>query len=150
MNAINAITANEPIPADAAIVRKEFIVEAPVEFVWSALRDFGALTTRLVRGFVTDCKLDGTARIVTFANGSISREELVEWSDADRRLVYTIPSERMTWHRASAEVAPEGEGRTRFVWTTAVAPAALGDYISGQMDAGVVALKATLEADAAR
>lgn len=144
------VTANEPTPAGAAIVRKEFTVDAPVEFVWSALRDFGALTTRLVRGFVTDCRLEGTARIVTFANGSVAREELVEWKDAERRLVYTIPSEHMQWHRASAEVAPAEEGKTRFVWQTAVVPAAVGAYIDGQMDQGVAALKATLEADAAR
>lgn len=141
------ITENDPIPAEAEIVTKDFVIDAPVDFVWSALRDFGALTTRLVRGFVTECRLEGTARIVTFANGSVACEELVAWSDADRRLVYTIPSEQMTWHRASAEVGDAGEGRTRFVWTTAVAPAAIAAYISGQMDFGVAALKATLEAD---
>jgi hypothetical protein len=144
------VSATEPVPADAATVRKDFTVDAPVEFVWSALRDFGALTTRLVRGFVTGCRLEGTARIVTFANGSVAREELVEWDDAERRLVYTIPSAQMRWHRASAEVSANPDGTTRFVWTTAVAPAEIGAYIDGQMDLGVAALKATLEADASR
>jgi uncharacterized protein YndB with AHSA1/START domain len=145
---MTVITATEPVPIDAAVVRKDFTIDAPVEFVWSALRDFGALATRLVRGFVTDCRLEGTARIVTFANGSVAREELVEWDDAGRRLVYTIPSAQMRWHRASAEVSANAGGTTRFVWTTNVAPAEIGAYVDGQMDLGVAALKATLEADA--
>ena len=33
-----SVTAHEAIPTDAAIVRKDFTIEAPVEFVWSALR----------------------------------------------------------------------------------------------------------------
>lgn len=147
---MTAITATTPIPDGAACVRKDFTVDASVEFVWSALRDFGALTTRLVRGFVTDCRLEGTARIVTFANGSVAREELVEWNDGERRLVYTIPSAPMRWHRASAEVSANPDGTTRFVWTTNVAPAEIGAYISEQMDLGVTALKATLEGDAKR
>lgn len=145
---MTAITTTSPIPDDAASIRKDFTVDAPVDFVWSALRDFGALTTRLVRGFVTDCRLEGTARIVTFANGSVAREELVEWDDGDRRLVYTIPSAQMRWHRASAEVGANADGTARFVWTTNIAPAEICAYICEQMDLGVAALKATLEADA--
>ena len=143
------VTASEPVPAEAATIRKEFTIEAPPAFVWSALRDFGALATRLVRGFVTDCRLEGTARIVTFANGSVAREELVEWSDAGRRVVYAIASERMRWHRASAEVRANADETTRFVWTTHVAPAEIGAYVNAQMDLGVAALKATLEEHAA-
>ena len=45
------------------------------------MRDFGALHTRLVPGFVTDTKLDGDARIVTFANGTVARELLVDCDD---------------------------------------------------------------------
>ena len=49
--------------------------------VWDALRDFGALHTRLVPGFVTDTRLDGDARIVTFSNGTVAREILVDCDD---------------------------------------------------------------------
>ena len=70
------------------------------EDVWDALRDFGALHTRLVPGFVTDTKLDGDARIVTFANGTVAREVLVDCDDKKRRLVYAIKSERLTQHCA--------------------------------------------------
>lgn len=142
------MTPNEPIPADAAIVVKDVVIEAPPDLVWSALRDFGAVDTRLAPGFVTACRLEGTARLCTFANGSVAREELLAWDDAARCLTYTIPSERMTWHRATAQVHEAPGGATRFVWTTAVAPAALADYISPQMDLGVAAMSRTLEATA--
>ena len=42
----------------------------------------------LVPGFVLDARLDGDARIVTFANGTVARELLVDCDDARRRLVY--------------------------------------------------------------
>jgi len=40
-----------------ASIRREFLVDARPEDVWDAVRDLGALQTRLVPGFVTDCKL---------------------------------------------------------------------------------------------
>jgi hypothetical protein len=60
-----------------------------------------------VPGFVTDTKLDGDARIVTFANGTVAREILVDCDDAKRRLVYAIVSERIKQHSASAQVFAE-------------------------------------------
>ena len=68
-----------------ASIHKEIIIDASPADVWDALRDFGALHTRLVPGFVTDTKLDGEARIVTFANGTVAREVLVDSDDKQRR-----------------------------------------------------------------
>jgi hypothetical protein len=45
-----------------ASIRREFFIEAPVTAVWDAVRDVGALHTRLVPGFVTGCKLKRGAR----------------------------------------------------------------------------------------
>ena len=52
-----------------ASIRREFLIDARPEEVWDAVRDLGALHTRLVPGFVTDCKLEEGARMVTFARG---------------------------------------------------------------------------------
>lgn len=41
-----------------ASIRREVVIRARPEQVWDALRDVGALHTRLVRGFVTDVKLE--------------------------------------------------------------------------------------------
>jgi len=127
-----------------ASIHKDFPVDAPADEVWDALRDFGAVHTRLAPGFVTDCKLDGEARIVTFANGTTARELLVDSDDERRRLVYAIISERLKQHSASAQVIADGEARCRFVWITDVLPHEIAPYISAQMDAGVAAMQKAL------
>ena len=66
-------------------IHKDIPIAAPASDVWDAVRDFGALHTRLVPGFVLDTKLDGEARIVRFANGTAARELLVACDDARRR-----------------------------------------------------------------
>ncbi|VIO80999.1 SRPBCC family protein [Bradyrhizobium ivorense] len=127
-----------------ASIYKDIPIDAPADQVWDALRDFGAVHTRLAPGFVTDSKLDGDARIVTFANGSVARETLVDCSDSRRRLVYAIKSERLTQHSASAQVFAEGDGRCRMVWITDVLPNEIASYIDAQMDLGAAAMQKAL------
>jgi len=130
-----------------ASVVKDFHVNAPVEDVWDALRDFYAVHERLAPGFLTAMQKEEGARILTFANGSVAREVLVSIDDDRRRIVYTIPSERLAYHGASAQVFPDGKG-CRFVWITDLLPDAMAPYISAQMDEGVKAMTAKLEAHA--
>ncbi len=127
-----------------ASIHKDFSIDAPAHEVWDALRDFGALHTRLAPGFVTDCKLEGETRNVTFANGTTARELLVDCDDERRRLVYAVISERVKQHSASAQVIPESEGRCRFIWITDVLPHEIAPYISAQMDAGAAAVQKAL------
>jgi hypothetical protein len=124
-----------------ASIHKEIFLGAPAGDVWSALADFGALHTRLVLGFVTDTKLDGDSRIVTFANGSVARERLVDCDHDRRRLVYAIVNERITQHSASAQVFADGPARCRFVWTAVVLPNEIAPYMSEQMDLGLAAMQ---------
>jgi hypothetical protein len=49
-------------------------IEAPAHKVWEAVREWGAIKTGLVPGFVTDITLEPLARVVTFANGMTVRE----------------------------------------------------------------------------
>jgi len=132
-----------------ASVYKEIIIDASPDHVWDALRDFGALHTRLAPGFVTDTKLDGDARIVTFSNGTVAREILVDCNDARRRLVYAIVSERIKQHSASAQVFAESDGRTRFVWIADVLPNEVAPYMDAQMDLGLQAMQKALARNAA-
>ena len=135
-----------------ATIRKQIDLAAPADDVWDALRDFHALHTRLVPGFVVDSKPDGDdARIVTFANGAVAREVLVGIDDAARRLAYHIPEglPGCTHHSASAEVIGMDDG-CRFVWVTDVLPDELADLVSPMMDAGADALRATLDGVSAR
>jgi hypothetical protein len=64
-----------------ATIHKEIEIERTKEFVWDAIRDVGAIHKRLVPGFVVDCRLEGDSRIVTFANGMVARELIVNVDD---------------------------------------------------------------------
>ncbi|MGP8120243.1 MAG: SRPBCC family protein, partial [Xanthobacteraceae bacterium] len=112
--------------------------------------DFGAVHTRLAPGFVTDCRLeDSHTRIVTFANGVVAREILVDRDPQARRLAYAIVGGRLTQHNASAQVFAEGEQRCRFVWIADFLPNELADYFGAQMELGAAAMRAALEKQAA-
>jgi hypothetical protein len=124
-----------------ASIHKTIPISASADKVWDAVRDFGALHTRLVPGFVVDTKLDGEARIVSFANGTVARELLVACDDARRRLVYAIHSERLKQHSASVQVIADGDTRCRVVWTVDLLPHEAAPSISGQMDEGAASMQ---------
>ena len=128
-----------------ASIRREVLIDVSPEQLWSALRDVGALHTRLVAGFVTDCRLDGDARIVTFANGIVARELIVDLNDSDRRLVWSSVGGRLTHHNASAQVFAEGAGRSRLVWIADLLPNELAPAIAAMIEQGTIAMKKTLE-----
>ena len=128
-----------------ASLRKEILVEARSQDAWDAVRDFSAVHRRLAAGFVVDARMDGDDRIVTFANGMVAREALVDIDDQSRRLVYTASGARLTHHNGSVQVSAEGERRCRIVWVIDMLPNELADSISGMMDQGAVAIKRTLE-----
>lgn len=132
-----------------ASIVKDFHVNAPVDEVWDALRDFYAVHERLAPGFLTAMQREDDARVLTFANGSVAREVLVSVDDDRRRIVYTIPGERLAYHGASAQVFADGKG-CRFVWITDLLPDAMAPYISAQMDEGVKAMTAKLESEGVR
>jgi len=127
-----------------ASIHKDIPVDASPEAVWDAVRDFGAVHTRLAPGFVIDARLDGEARIVTFANGHVARELLVDCDDARRRLAYAIANERVSHYNASVQVLAEGGTRSRLIWTVDVLPNAIAAYIDAQMDLGARAVQKTL------
>jgi hypothetical protein len=132
-----------------ASIHRDIPIAAPAHDVWDAVRDFGALHTRLVPGFVLDTKLDGDARIVSFANGTVARELLVDCDDARQRLVYAVRSERLTQHSASVQVIADGELRCRLLWTVDLLPHEVAPYIGEQMDVAASAMQKTLDRAAA-
>jgi len=94
---------------------------------------------------VTDCRMDGEARIVTFSNGMLAREVIVDINDAERRLVWAATGGRLTHHNASAQVFDEGDGRSRLVWIADLLPNELAPAIASMIEQGTVAMKKTLE-----
>ena len=123
-----------------AAIYKTVSLDAPAGEVWAAVADFGALHSRLVPGFVTDTQLDGDARIVTFGNGTVTRETLVDRDHARRRLVYAISNERITQHSATVQVVADGPDRCRMEWSADLLPNEIALYVSTQMDLGLAAM----------
>lgn len=132
-----------------ASIRKEIPIDAPPDSVWAAIRDFGAVHRRVVPGFVVDLELDGDARIVTFSNGTVARELLVDCDDTARRLVYAVVGGRVTTHSASVQVFADGESRSRILWITDMLPNELAGYVAAQVAEAAAIMQRTLGRDAA-
>jgi len=133
-----------------ASIRRDISVAADPAKVWDAVKDFGALHERLVKGFVTNARLDGDTRTIIFANGAVAKERLIDIDEAGWRLAYTADSAQIEHHNGVVTVAADGPGRTRLTWVIDILPNGIAGYIGGMMDAGASAMKRTLESDAAK
>jgi carbon monoxide dehydrogenase subunit G len=126
-------------------IHKEISLAASPEKVWDVVRDVGAVHTRFAPGFVTDTVMDkDDERIVTFANGFVAREVIVDVDDERRRLAYSVRSERLSHHNASFQVVPEGAG-SRLVWIADVLPEAAAVTVGAMMEDGIAAAKRALD-----
>jgi len=128
-----------------ASIYKEISLVASPAAVWDVVRDIGAVHTRFAPGFVVDTVMDGDDRIVTFGNGFVAREVIVNVDEARCRLAYSVRSERITHHNASFQVVADGEG-SRLVWIADVLPAAAGETVGAMMEDGIQAAKRALDA----
>lgn len=128
-----------------ASVRREISTKARVEDVWNALRDIGALHTRLVPGFVVDTRLEPGARIVTFGNGTTVREQIVTIDEESRRVVWSSAGESLTHHNASAQVFANAKGETAVVWIADFLPDEAATLMAAMMEQGMAVMKQTLD-----
>jgi hypothetical protein len=119
-----------------ASIRKETVIDADPDDVWAAVRDFGALHTRLAPGFAVDARLEGEDRIVTFGDGTVLRERLVDLDDVARRLVWSIVDGPYAHHSGVAQVFSEGDRSTRFVRVADLLPDELAVPPSGRWSWG--------------
>lgn len=128
-----------------ASIRREIVIEAGAGAVWAAVRDIGSIHKRLCPGFVVDTVLEEGARLVTFGNGMVVREVIIDLDDAARRLVWSARSERLTHHNASMQVFAETDGRCRAVWIADLLPNEAAVPVAAMIDQGMAAMKKTLE-----
>ena len=129
-----------------ASIRKEIVIEASPKQVWDAVRDVGAVHERLAPGFVVDTRLEAGARVVTFANGLVARELIVDVDDEARRLAWAVVgSPRLTHHNASMQVFDDGDRGSRVVWIADLLPNEIAGTIAAMIEEGLGAMKKTLE-----
>ena len=127
-----------------ASIHKEILIDAPAEQAWAAIRDVGAIHTRFAREFVVDTRVEGTSRLVTFANGMTVREQIVDVDEDARRLVYSIVEWQLTHHNASFQVFAVGRTRSRLVWIADLLPDEMAHLVDGFMEQGCAAIARTL------
>jgi len=128
-----------------ASIRKEIHTAATVDQVWDALRDVGALHTRLVPGFVVDTRLESGERIVTFGNGMVVREPILEVNDETRRVAWSAIGGPLTHYNASAQVFADRDNRTTVVWIADFLPNEAAGQIDQLMEQGMTVMKVTLD-----
>jgi hypothetical protein len=127
-----------------ASIFREFVVSAPASFVWSAIRDFGAVHERLARGFVVNTVVDGNARTVTFANGFVVRELILAIDDEHRRLAYSAVGGRASHHNAYFRVFEQTPTTSRVMWVTDLLPEEIRGSIEQMVDLGIQSIQQTL------
>ena len=106
---------------------------------------FGALHVRLVPGFVTDTRLEPGARIVTFGNGVVARETIIDVDDSAMRIAWSASGGRLSHHNASAQVFADVGGGSRVVWICDLLPNEMRATIDGMISQGMAAMKRTLD-----
>ena len=131
-----------------ASITKNIETIAPVNAVWSAIRDIGALHTRLVPGFVVDTVLNGNARIVTFANGMVIREPIIAIDEDHNRLVWSAEGPHFEHYNSSAQAIEQADGTTVVVWIADFKPDEAASVIDEMMTAGAAAMKVALDGSA--
>ena len=128
-----------------ASIRREIHTSASPEQAWDALRDVGALHTRLVPGFVVDTRLEPGGRIVTFGNGMVMREPIIDVNDELRRVAWSAIGGQLTRCNASALVFVNSGNQTSIVWIADLLPNEAAGPIALMMEEGMAVMKATLD-----
>ena len=131
-----------------ASIHYEVAVAVDVQDAWAALRRVGR-AHELFAPVLVSGQLDGDTRIVTFANGMVARERILDVDDQRKRVSYTVvEGPGLTFHHASMEVLEDGPGRSRFRWVTDFLPKEASEALSPLIEQGANALKSNLEARA--
>ena len=96
-------------------------------------------------GFLTGYRMDGPdARIVTFGNGMVVKELIIDIDEKARRVSWSAVGGRLSHHNASMQIFADGDG-TKAAWIADLLPNELAGAISGMIEQGLEAMKKTLE-----
>ena len=128
-----------------ASISKEIFTSASPGAAWDAIRDVGALHTRLVPGFVVATELVPGGRRVTFGNGLVVEEPIVACDNDARRLAWTARSDKMPLEHYNSSVQVfESTTGSRIVWTSDVLPNTATPQVGAMMEQGAHAMAKAL------
>jgi hypothetical protein len=130
-----------------ASITRQVSVSVPPGFAWEAVKDVGALHSRLARGVVVDTKLEPGARLVTFNNGTTVKELIIGIDDERMRLAYAIIGIPVAHYSASLQVASGAGTACVIVSTTDLLPDEAASRVAPMVEQSLQAMKRTLEED---
>jgi hypothetical protein len=126
-----------------ASIHHEIIVNVPADNAWNQLRQVDN-AHELFAGVLTACELHENVRTVTFANGLVARERIVEIDASERRVAYAV-MDLFEHHNASMQIFAVGKDCCRFVWITDLLPSDNVSMVGPLVEEGSAALKRNLE-----
>jgi carbon monoxide dehydrogenase subunit G len=121
-------------------IYRETRINAPVDDVWSALEDVGAIN-RLI-DFLGEVTVDGDQRTCELGDQGLLKELMVSIDPELRRVAYTIEESPFGFrhHHASMQAVPDGDG-TRFVWWTDFQPAENAGPLAEAIDGSLASIE---------
>ena len=128
-----------------ASIQRDIDVDVPLRDAWDALRDVGNIHTRLVPGFVTDCRMEGRVRVVTFGNGTVVREPILDIDQARHRVAWAAVGGTFEHYNASVQAFDLDGARTRIRWIADLLPDEAAPTVDGMIMEGLSVMKRTLE-----
>lgn len=127
-----------------ASIQVDTLIHAPAEQVWSTLAAVGD-AHKAFAGVLVASSLEGDdVRRVTFANGLVVKEQIVDVDPQQMRIAYTVLESEMAHHSASMQVVRLTPDSCRFLWITDVLPHDAAAWIRPLMEAGAQALAANV------
>ena len=122
----------------------EETIAVPAEIAWASLRRVD-LAHELFAPVLVDGSISGEVRTVTFANGMVVRERIVDVDEARRRISYAVLDGVFEHHNASMQIVPVDAESCRFVWITDFLPAEKADMVKPLVEQGSKALAGNIE-----
>ena len=127
-----------------ATVRTTLDTSASPDDAWAAIRDIGALHTRLATGFVADAPRAGRPR------GDLRQRNGHPRTDRHHRrrgpLLWSAEGGRTTHYNASLQVSARPDGGATVVWVADFLPDDVKPQLSAAIEAGTRAMKRSLDA----
>ena len=87
-------------------------------------------------------------RVVTFGNGSVVREPILDIDEATHRVAWAAVGGSFVHYNASVQAFDLGGGRTRLRWIADLLPDEAAPAVAGMIEEGLRVMKRTLEARA--
>ena len=88
--------------------------------------------------------MDGPdARIVTFGNGMVVKELIIDIDDEKKRVAWSAVGGVLSHHNASMQIFADGDG-TKAAWIADLLPNELAGAISGMIEQGLGAMQRAL------